>query len=131
MYAYFMAAACAASRLLLIFRMGREKKLYYPLGAFLVALAVWVLADELTNKALSGSWAVWVQRAVLLAVIAALIVVMAKDIRASKAAMQSDTVEDGEPLEADFDSEEAGADSPVDSDESKKSVSSGKTDEKN
>ena len=54
-----------------------------------------------------------------------------KDIRASKAAMQSDTVEDGEPLEADFDSEEAGADSPVDSDESKKSVSSGKTDEKN
>ena len=101
MYAYFMAAICAVSGLLLIFRLGREKKLYYPLGAFLILLGAWVLADELTNQALSGSWAVWVQRAVLLAVIIVLSVIMAKDIRASKAAMPSDETEEETAAEDD------------------------------
>ena len=124
MYAYFMAAVCAASGLLLIFRMGREKKLYYPLGAFLITLGAWVLADELTGKALSGSCAVWVQRAVLLAVIVALIVVMVKDARSSKAAATAGTDEDNSSSE-----EPEGAEDPTGSDESKKADSSGETDE--
>lgn len=124
MYAYFMAAVCAASGLLLIFRMGREKKLYYPLGAFLIALGAWVLADELTGKALSSSCAVWVQRAVLLAVIVALIVVMVKDARSSKAAATAGTDEDNSSSE-----EPEGAEDPTGSDESKKADSSGETDE--
>lgn len=94
MYAYFMAAICAVSGLLLIFKMGREKKLYYPLGTFLLLLGGWVLADELTAGALSGSWAIWVQRAVLLVVIVVLFVIMRKDIRASKAAAENEESKD-------------------------------------
>jgi hypothetical protein len=85
MYAYFMAAICGASGLLLILRMGREKKLYYALGAFLLVLGGWVFADKLTGGALSHSWAIWVQRTVLLVVIVALIVIMVRDVRSAKA----------------------------------------------
>ena len=94
MYSYLMAAICAVAGLMLIFQLGKEKKLYYPLGVFLILLGGWTLADKLTDGALSGSWAVWVQRAVLLVVIIVLCIVLAKDIRASKAAVESTEAED-------------------------------------
>lgn len=104
MYAYFMTAICAASGLLLIFRMGREKKMYIALGAFLLALGGWVLADQLTNHALSGSWAIWIQRAALLCVIVALAVVMARDIKATRAA-SAGPQDDAPALEENLDEE--------------------------
>lgn len=119
MYAYFMAAICVASGLLLIFRLGKEQRLYYPLGGFLIALGAWNFADQLTDKALSGSPVVWLQRAVLLAVIVMLIIVLVRDIRASKAAADelSDEDEDADGEEPDEEETETEAEAETDGEE--------------
>ena len=64
-----LIVALLVGGLLLIFVLGKEEKECIPVGAFLLLMGAWKLADHLTEGALSGRWAIWVYRAVLAVVL--------------------------------------------------------------
>lgn len=80
---YIIVAACVIAGLLLILKMGREKKIFYFVGAFLILLGGWLLADYLTDGLLSSGWFIWAGRAALLVVILVLLKIMRDENRAS------------------------------------------------
>lgn len=62
--AYLYTAMCLLAGFLLIFRMGKENRVFYPVGGYFLFLGVWWAADALSPENLfSGVWG-WVFRAV-------------------------------------------------------------------
>lgn len=59
---YVYAAMWLASGLLLIFRMGRENRVFYAAGAFFLLLGGWWLADAVLPGDQFGGAAGWVLR---------------------------------------------------------------------
>lgn len=81
MTAYFYAALWILVGLLLVFRMGGENRVFYPIGGFFLFLGVWWAAGEVTGRNLfTGTWG-WTLRAVTAA---ALILACAEFVREVK-----------------------------------------------
>lgn len=55
--AYFYAGLWALAGLILIFRMGGQNRVFYPIGVYFLLLGVWWAAREYTGIDLfSGAW---------------------------------------------------------------------------
>jgi apolipoprotein N-acyltransferase len=82
--AYVYAALWFAVGLLLIFRLGRENRVFYLLGAFFLFLGAWWMADELSGVNLFvGLWA-WILRGVTLAALVVSCVVFYKELKKNR-----------------------------------------------
>lgn len=85
---YVFAGLWLVVGLLLIFRFGRENRVFYLLGAFFLILAGWWVADILLPADLfAGAWA-WVLRALALCALAAACVAYYREMKRNKAKNQ-------------------------------------------
>jgi membrane protein implicated in regulation of membrane protease activity len=86
--AYVYAAMWFAVGLILLLRMGRENRVFYPLGAFFLFLGVWWCAGAVTGYNLfAGLWG-WVLRAVTAAVLALSCLTFFREIRRNRKAYE-------------------------------------------
>lgn len=107
---YVFAGLWLVVGLLLIFRFGRENKVFYLLGAFFLILAGWWMADILLPVDLfAGVWA-WVLRALALCALAAACVTYYREMKRNKAKNQQQGALEG-------DLEDWGAQTPAAGDE--------------
>lgn len=112
--------------LLLLFRFGRENKVFYPLGGFFILLGVWWLVDTLTGGMMfQGAWG-WALRIVTAGALALACTVYYKETKRSReedearkraqaeARQAAMLPRDGEPLseEAGNEADTSGADGP-------------------
>ena len=89
--AYVYAAVWFAVGLLLLVRMGRENRVFYPLGGFFLFLGVWWCAGAVTGINLfTGVWG-WVLRAVTAAALLLACLSFFREVRKNRKAY-----EDGE-----------------------------------
>lgn len=65
----FYAALWALTGLILIFRMGRENRVFYPIGAYFLVLGAWWGASGISGRNLfAGAWG-WTLRGLTAAVL--------------------------------------------------------------
>jgi len=68
--------------LMLIFSLGKEDKRCRPLGGMLILMALWRLANLLTNGAIAGTFLLWVYRVLLVVFIALIVYLYIREKRA-------------------------------------------------
>lgn len=79
--AYFYAVLWALVGLILIFRMGGENRVFYPIGAYFLVLGAWWAARQYTGLDLfSGAWG-WALRAVTAAALALAVATFVREMR--------------------------------------------------
>ena len=82
--AYFYAVLWALTGLILIFRMGGENRVFYPIGAFFLLLGVWWAAGQYMGQDLfSGGWG-WALRAVTAAALALAVAAYVRETRKNR-----------------------------------------------
>ncbi|QAT51152.1 hypothetical protein EQM14_15995 [Caproiciproducens sp. NJN-50] len=81
---YFYAALWVLVGILLIFRMGSENRVFYPIGGFFLILGAWWAAGAYTGLNLfTGAWG-WALRAVTAAVLVLACVEFAREIKKTR-----------------------------------------------
>ncbi len=81
MQVYLLFGAAVLAGLILILKLGKENKVFYPIGALLIALGGCILANELTDGMIFRGWYVWPIRGVIAAAAAWLIWLMVREHR--------------------------------------------------
>lgn len=81
---YFYAVLWVLTGLILIFRMGGQNRVFYPVGAFFLLLGAWWAAGQYTGLDLfSGAWG-WALRAVTAAALALAVMAYVREIRRNR-----------------------------------------------
>jgi len=96
--AYLYAAMWLAAGLILIFRMGKENRVFYAAGAFFLLLGGWWLADALLPGDQFAGTAGWVLRGITFAALLVMCVAFFRENRKEKQ-MQSPEQTDGDKPE--------------------------------
>lgn len=91
MQEYLLFGACIIAGIILVVKMGKENKVFYPVGVLLVLIGGWVLANKQLDGMLSKGWYVWVARAVILVAAIWLIGVMVRESKKTKLLNESIT----------------------------------------
>ncbi|HCR43694.1 MAG TPA: hypothetical protein DIV41_03845 [Ruminococcaceae bacterium] len=82
--AYLLAAVWFLAGLILIFRMGRENRVFYPIGAFFLFLGAWWLANSLGSvNMFAGAWGIAL-RVITAAVLVFSYVVLYRDMKKNR-----------------------------------------------
>jgi len=82
---YFYAVLWVLVGIILIFSMGRENKVFYPIGVFFLILGAWWAADSYTSLNLfAGTWG-WVLRGLTLVTLVLACIQFVVEIRKTRA----------------------------------------------
>lgn len=84
MVAYIYALLWLAVGFILLFRMGEENRVFYPIGIFFLILSVWWAAGEYTGVNLfTGGWG-WALRAITVAALVLACLEFAKELKKTR-----------------------------------------------
>ena len=87
--AYLYAAMWLLVGLILIFRMGKENGVFYPVGAYFLFLGAWWAANEVSPENLfTGVWG-WILRAVTACALVFACIVFFKGIKKAREAFRN------------------------------------------
>lgn len=79
--AYLYSAMWLLVGLILIFRMGRENRVFYPIGIFFLFLGVWWLAGQISGiNMFTGAWG-WTLRGITAVALVLACIVFFREIR--------------------------------------------------